>query len=58
MLIKSSSKYFELFEKPILAYIKESNVASIRAFEKAEFKFFKNTIINEIPTLVYKLDKK
>lgn len=58
MLMKSSSKYFELFEKPIFAYIKESNMPSIRAFEKAEFKFLKNTIINEIPTLVYKLDKK
>lgn len=57
MLEKSVSTYFETNDKPILAFIKESNIASIKAFEKADFKFFKKDVVNEFPTLVYKIEK-
>jgi RimJ/RimL family protein N-acetyltransferase len=57
MLEKSSSTYFETNDKPILAYIKHSNIASIKSFEKANFKFFKKDVVNDFPTLVYKLEK-
>jgi RimJ/RimL family protein N-acetyltransferase len=57
MLEKSASAYFETQYKPILAYIKQSNIASVKAFEKANFKFFKKDVVNEFPTLVYKLEK-
>jgi len=57
MLEKSSKAYFETFSKPILAFIKESNIASIKTFEKAGFKFLKKDVVNEFPTLVYKLEK-
>lgn len=57
MLIKSCGKYFESFKMPILAYIKTTNVASVKAFEKAGFMFYKNDTVNDILTLVYKLNK-
>tara|TARA_B110000503_G_scaffold465_1_gene683 strand:- start:921 stop:1841 length:921 start_codon:yes stop_codon:yes gene_type:complete len=57
MLIKSSMYYFKKFSTPIFAYIKESNIASIRSFEKAGYKVFNQTIVNGFSTLVYKLEK-
>ena len=57
MLIKSSNYYFTRFELPIYANIKESNIPSIRAFEKAGFELFEKKIINGINSLVYKLEK-
>jgi RimJ/RimL family protein N-acetyltransferase len=57
MLIKSSNYYFSRFKLPIYANIKESNIPSIRAFEKAEYKLFKKIIVNDINSLVYKLEK-
>ena len=57
MLIKSSNYYFSRFKLPIYANIKVSNIPSIRAFEKAGYKFLKKTIVNGINSLVYKLEK-
>jgi RimJ/RimL family protein N-acetyltransferase len=57
MLIKSSKHYFLNNELSILAYIKESNIASVKAFEKAGYFFVKNILVNEISTVVYKLEK-
>lgn len=57
MLIESSAYYFNRFSIPIIAYIKESNTASIRSFEGAGYKFFKKKIINGIKSVVYKLEK-
>ena len=57
MLINSSAYYFKRFSMPIFAYIKESNIASIRSFEKAGYKFFNETKVNGFNTLVYKLEK-
>lgn len=56
MLIKSSNYYFDRFKIPIYANIKESNIPSIRAFEKAGYKFFKKKIIKGINSFVYKLE--
>lgn len=57
MLINSSSYYFKRFMIPIFAHIKKSNIASIKSFEKAGYKFFSETLINGFNTLVYKLEK-
>jgi RimJ/RimL family protein N-acetyltransferase len=57
MLINSSSYYFKKFSTPIFAYIKESNIASIRSFEKAGYSFFNKIEVNGFNTLVYKLEK-
>ena len=37
----------------IKAYIKESNIASVKAFEKAGFRFLENTMINGCKARVY-----
>lgn len=50
-----SVEYFKSFKKPINAYIKESNKASIKAFSKAGFEFYKKELINESPSYVYQL---
>ena len=57
MLLKSSKYYFARFNLPIHANIKESNLASVRAFEKAGFKFYEKVIVNGINSFVYKLEK-
>lgn len=57
MLIKSSIYYFKRFSTPIFAYIKESNKASIRSFEKAGYTFLKKIEIHGFNTLVYNLKK-
>lgn len=57
MLTVSSTYYFNRFSIPIFAYIKDSNLASIKSFEKAGYKFFNKTIVNGFKTLVYKLEK-
>jgi len=57
MLKISSDFYFNRFLIPISAYIKESNIASIKSFEKAGYKFFNKIEINGFNTLVYKFEK-
>ena len=57
MLINSSTYYFNRFSTPVFAYIKESNTASIRSFEKAGYSFFNKIEVNGSNTLVYKLEK-
>lgn len=57
VLIDTTNLYFLEYSAPITAYIKDSNVASKKSFEKAGFKFFNNAIINKSNSLVYKLSK-
>lgn len=57
MLINSCTYYFKRFSIPIYAYIKESNIASIKSFEKAGFIIFNETMVNGSNTLVYTLEK-
>ena len=56
LCLDSSEKYFETFSKPILAYIKESNIASLKTFKKAGFIFLKKDFVNKFPCVVYKLE--
>ena len=56
-LSKSAKYYFKQNSLPILAYVKPSNIASARSFEKAGFKFFKEEIFNEFSSVVYKLTR-
>jgi len=56
-LEEGSKKYFKKFEKPILAYIKKENIASVKSFEKAGYLYFADDIICESSSYVYKLEK-
>jgi RimJ/RimL family protein N-acetyltransferase len=49
--------YFSEKELPILASIKNENVASIKSFKKAGFSFFKDDVINGVESVVYQLKK-
>ena len=40
-----------------LAYIKETNIPSIKTFEKAGYKFFENKIVSGIKSRVYKIER-
>lgn len=53
----AANEYFKTFEKPINAYIKKSNIASKKSFEKASYKYFKDEIIKGNRSFVYKLEK-
>lgn len=55
---RATQKYFLTNEIPITAYIKKDNRASYRVFEKAGFKYWKETEVNENLCDVLKLDKK
>ena len=57
MLINSSNYYFTRFSTTIFAYIKDSNKASIKSFEKAGYSFFNEIVVNGFNTLVYKIKK-
>ena len=57
MLSLSARKYFELYQLPILAYIKTTNNASVKAFVNAGYNFHKKTEVNAIESVVYKLIK-
>lgn len=56
-LRESVKYYFKKNHLPIFSYIKLGNQASIKAFQKAGFKFYKNEIINHEESVVYKLEK-
>lgn len=56
--LKGSCKcYFEKHDSTVFAYIKESNPASIKSFEKAGFKFVSPIIINNFNAFKYKLQQ-
>jgi len=57
MLINSTRHYFTRFNLPILAYIKESNIPSIKTFKKAGYKFLENKIVSGIKSTVYKFER-
>ena len=57
ILKKSAIVYFESKLSPILAYIKVDNIASIKAFEKANYRFFKDDTIEGNSSFVYKLER-
>ncbi|MGG6231418.1 GNAT family N-acetyltransferase [Tenacibaculum sp. SDUM215027] len=56
-LLKESSKsYFKKSKKPILAYIKKENIASVKSFEKAGYTFYLEEKANNIDSYIYKLE--
>ena len=57
-LQESARVYFEKYDKPILAYIKKENIASIKSFKKANYVYFKEETIKGSSSFVYKLEKK
>lgn len=49
--------YFKYNSYPVYAYIKKSNTASVRLFEKAGFQYFKNDIVDNIESVIYIKEK-
>ena len=45
--------YFKIESKPVLAYIKSKNAASIHSFQKAHFSFLRDENFNGIESQVY-----
>lgn len=56
-LIHSAKRYFSTHNVPILAYIKKQNIASIKAFENANYTYFKDENVKGSISFVYKLEK-
>lgn len=56
-LTGTAQLYFKENTKPVLAYIKEENTASIRSFEKAKYKKLKNELVHGCKSHVYKLEE-
>ncbi|WP_431165300.1 UDP-2,4-diacetamido-2,4,6-trideoxy-beta-L-altropyranose hydrolase [Tenacibaculum halocynthiae] len=56
-LKKSAKEYFKVLKKPILAYIKKENIASVKSFEKSGYKPYKEELYNGINSFIYKLEK-
>ncbi len=46
-------EYFKIYKLPILAHIKKTNTASVKSFERAGFKFFKDKMIDGIDSFVF-----
>ena len=53
----SLENYFRHNSNPVYAYIKRSNTASVRLFEKAGFHYYKDVVLNNIDSFVYKKEK-
>lgn len=53
MISKASKVHYSNFAQTIIAQIKNDNIASIKAFLKAGYKFDKNLLINDIPSSQY-----
>jgi len=58
IFLKECSKLYFLNNSLIInAFIKPQNVASIKAFQKAGYRFIEETQINNAKAMVYKLEK-
>ena len=53
-LKESAKKYFKENKQPIFAYIKKQNRASVKSFEKAGYIYYKDQVVAEQDSLVYK----
>lgn len=56
-LIKSAKNFFEKVNLPIWAYIKKSNIPSIKVFEKAGYLLKQETQISGVESFIYTLEK-
>ena len=52
-----TNKYFSEYSEPITALIKKDNMASVKGFEKAGFKYIEDSVINDSECFVYRLFK-
>lgn len=50
--------YFQNFRSPIFAFIKKTNIPSIKAFERAGFSFLKELDVHGYPSFVYTIKAK
>lgn len=58
VFLQATSKLlFQEYSIPILAYIKKTNTASIKSFEKASYSFLKEEIVQGADSVVYELKK-
>ncbi len=57
LLVDIQKTYFEEYQKPIVALIKQENIGSIKAFERAGFVQFSEKYINGFPSFEYRLLK-
>ena len=55
ILMDTAIFYFEKFKKPVQAFIKPENKASICVFEKAGYQFIKKAMVNAQAALLYEL---
>ncbi len=53
ILTQASQSFVNVFRLPIYAYIKQTNIASIRSFEKAGFILKKSEVINDVDSVLY-----
>jgi RimJ/RimL family protein N-acetyltransferase len=51
------TEYFKTNSLPILASIKKQNIASIKSFQKAGFRYLRDEKINQIDSVVYQIIK-
>jgi len=58
MLTEAAKIYFNTYKNPIFAYIKNSNLASIKSFKNAGYHFYKYETVQSIKSVVYKLETK
>jgi len=56
-LEEGSKVYFEKNSKPILAYIKKENIASVKSFKNAKYVYLKDETRQGSHSYVYKLEK-
>lgn len=56
-LSESAKYYFKTNALPIFAYIKKENIASIKSFEKAGYKFLKEEVVKGFDSKIYQLSK-
>lgn len=56
-LIYSAKQYFSTYNVPVLAYIKKQNTPSIKAFENANYMYFKDEYVKGSVSFVFKLEK-
>ena len=50
-------EYFKREEKPIFAFIKKTNIFSIKTFKSIGFEFLNETLVNGIPSFIFQLKK-
>jgi RimJ/RimL family protein N-acetyltransferase len=57
MLKMSCYRFWQQSDRPVLVYIKEDNMVSLRAAEKAGFKYLRNGFCNQIPCFILMAEK-